>query len=55
VVLGYLVQCWLWFHLQEWVEDNWEPPRPILYKVGIGMGYLELPQGMLIGMITHEH
>ena len=31
--------------LQEHVPDDWEPPRPILYKVGLGMGYLELPQG----------
>ena len=31
--------------LQEHVPDNWQPPRPILYKVGLGMGYLELPQG----------
>ncbi len=34
--------------VQQWVPDNWEPPRPILYKVGLGMGYLELPQGILI-------
>ena len=43
--------CTLLFELfkfifsQENVPDNWEPPRPLLYKVGLGMGYLELPQG----------
>ena len=31
--------------LMEHVPDNWQPPRPVLYKVGLGMGYLELPQG----------
>ena len=31
--------------LQEHIPDDWAPARPILYKVGLGMGYLELPQG----------
>lgn len=26
------------------VPDDFEPPEPRLYKVGLGMGYLELPQ-----------
>ena len=30
---------------QQWVPDNWSPHLPIMYKVGLGMGYLELPQG----------
>ncbi|XP_077979602.1 protein flightless-1 homolog isoform X2 [Glandiceps talaboti] len=32
-----------WFEVQPWVED-FVPVRPKLYKVGLGMGYLELPQ-----------
>ncbi|KAK3582011.1 hypothetical protein CHS0354_039677 [Potamilus streckersoni] len=27
-----------------WVPDDFEPAEPRLYKVGLGMGYLELPQ-----------
>ena len=30
--------------LQEHVPDNWTPVIPRLYTVGLGMGYLELPQ-----------
>ena len=30
---------------QDNAEDEVESARPILYKVGLGMGYLELPQG----------
>ncbi|KAI0215974.1 Flightless-1-like protein [Lamellibrachia satsuma] len=30
--------------IKEWVPDHWKPPNPLLYKVGLGMGYLELPQ-----------
>ncbi|MEE6526983.1 hypothetical protein FKM82_027974, partial [Ascaphus truei] len=26
------------------VPDDFQPPRPKLYKVGLGLGYLELPQ-----------
>jgi len=26
------------------VDENFEPPRPRLYQVKLGMGYLELPQ-----------
>jgi hypothetical protein len=26
------------------VNENFEPPRPCLYQVKLGMGYLELPQ-----------
>lgn len=33
-----------YFMMQEWVEDNWKPARPKLYQVGLGKGYLELPQ-----------
>nr|XP_006817675.1 PREDICTED: protein flightless-1 homolog [Saccoglossus kowalevskii] len=32
-----------WFEVKPWVED-FVPARPKLYKVGLGMGYLELPQ-----------
>ena len=35
--------------LMEHIPDNWQPSRPILYKVGLGMGYLELPQGNTVG------
>ena len=31
---------------KEIYPEDWQPNRPILYKVGLGMGYLELPQGM---------
>lgn len=31
---------------KEIYPDDWQPSRPILYKVGLGMGYLELPQGI---------
>ncbi|XP_050429442.1 protein flightless-1 [Adelges cooleyi] len=30
--------------VQAHVSDNFEPPRPRLYQVKLGMGYLELPQ-----------
>ncbi|ELU16604.1 hypothetical protein CAPTEDRAFT_151582 [Capitella teleta] len=30
--------------LKEHVPDNWQPTAPVLYKVGLGMGFLELPQ-----------
>lgn len=30
--------------IEEHVEDNFEPVIPKLYQVGLGMGYLELPQ-----------
>lgn len=26
------------------MDDNWKPARPRLYQVGLGKGYLELPQ-----------
>jgi len=26
------------------VDDGWQPARPKLYQVGLGKGYLELPQ-----------
>jgi hypothetical protein len=40
---------WLFykFIFQEWIPDDFELAEPRLYKVGLGMGYLELPQGML--------
>lgn len=30
---------------QEIVPDDFEPAEARIYKVGLGMGYLELPQG----------
>uniref|UniRef100_A0A6I8PQP3 Protein flightless-1 homolog n=1 Tax=Xenopus tropicalis TaxID=8364 RepID=A0A6I8PQP3_XENTR len=30
--------------LKPCVPDDFQPPRPKLYKVGLGLGYLELPQ-----------
>lgn len=40
---------------QEWVENNWKPSRPRLYQVGLGKGYLELPQVNLPkGKLTKE-
>lgn len=33
------------FLWQECVPDDFEPAEPRMYKVGLGMGYLELPQG----------
>ena len=36
--------------MQEWVPDDWEWAEPRLYKVGLGMGYLELPQRKLTYM-----
>ena len=42
--------------LMEHIPDNWQPPRPILYKVGLGMGYLELPQGSVLSRTSfHLH
>ena len=29
------------------MDDNWRPPRARLYQVGLGKGYLELPQVLL--------
>lgn len=34
------------FGFQNCVPDDYEVPEARLYKVGLGMGYLELPQGM---------
>lgn len=31
-------------HIGECVPDDFEPAEPRMYKVGLGMGYLELPQ-----------
>ncbi|KAM8962259.1 LOW QUALITY PROTEIN: protein flightless-1 homolog [Pelodytes ibericus] len=30
--------------IKTWVPDDFQPARPKLYKVGLGLGYLELPQ-----------
>ncbi|XP_056391514.1 protein flightless-1 homolog [Hyla sarda] len=30
--------------IKPWVPDDFQPARPKLYKVGLGLGYLELPQ-----------
>ncbi|XP_044159287.1 protein flightless-1 homolog [Bufo gargarizans] len=30
--------------IKPWVPEDFQPPRPKLYKVGLGLGYLELPQ-----------
>ncbi|XP_073504572.1 protein flightless-1 homolog [Phyllobates terribilis] len=30
--------------IRPWVPDDFQPLRPKLYKVGLGLGYLELPQ-----------
>ncbi|XP_069840328.1 protein flightless-1 homolog [Dendropsophus ebraccatus] len=30
--------------IKPWVPDDFQPSRPKLYKVGLGLGYLELPQ-----------
>ena len=32
------------YFLQPWIE-NFVAEKPKLYRVGLGMGYLELPQG----------
>jgi len=39
------VQVEMFYFLQESVQTEIEQVKPILYKVGLGMGYLELPQG----------
>ena len=39
--------------MQEWVPDDWEWAEPRLYKVGLGMGYLELPQRKLTYMYVN--
>jgi hypothetical protein len=33
------------FLFQEIIPDDFEPAETRIYKVGLGMGYLELPQG----------
>ncbi|EEC17524.1 flightless-I, putative, partial [Ixodes scapularis] len=35
------------FQPEEHVPDDFAPAHPCLYRVGLGMGYLELPQGTL--------
>ena len=36
----------LFVEIQEKPEYNEKPPAVILYQVALGLGYLELPQGM---------
>lgn len=44
-------------HLLSFLQEKYEykyftPKQPILYKVGLGMGYLELPQGMFFWLFV---
>ena len=48
------IMMWLIF-LQEWVPDDWEWAEPRLYKVGLGQGYLELPQGKFIVSVNKQN
>ena len=45
----------LCFFFQEWIPDDFELAEPRLYKVGLGMGYLELPQGELCCFDNFKH